>query len=125
MTGADTEDGEWSDMSSLIGKAKENIFNRKGEMLMEAIVTILIFSILLVTITTMIQTARVITANSMQEATGFQEERLNRAVLASDELNLVNGILSFTSTAAGIYSEHEVRSYDNDDFIVAIFPGAD
>jgi hypothetical protein len=124
MTVADTEDGEWSDMNSLIGKVKR-VNNRKGEMLMEAIVTILIFSILLVTVTTMIQTSRVITANSMQDATAFQEERLNRAVLVSDELNLVSGIISFTSTAAGIYSEHDVRSYDNDDFIVAIFPGAD
>lgn len=92
---------------------------------MEAIVSILLFSILLVTVTTMIQTSRTVTANSMQEASGFQEGRLNPAVLASEDLNLVAGIISFTSAQAFIHSEHDVRFYDNNDFIVAIFPGAD
>jgi len=112
-------------MKLLIGKVKKLLSNKSGEMLMEAIVSILLFSILLVTVTTMIETSRNVTTNSMQEATALQEGRLNFAALASDELNLVEGELSFTSVAAGLHSEHEVRFYDNTDDFVAIFPGAD
>jgi len=113
-------------MNLLIGKVKKILTPKKGEMLMEAIVSILLFSILLVTVATMIQTSRNITANSMRDATDFQEGRLNRAIIATDdELNLVPGVITFTSALASMHSEHDVRIYDNDDFIVAVFPGTD
>jgi hypothetical protein len=112
-------------MSSLIGKVKKILSQKSGELLMEAIVSILLFSILMVTVTTMIQTSRNVTATSMQEATAFQEGRLNLAVIVSDDLNLVQGVITFTSVSADLHSEHDIRFYDNEDFIVAIFPGAD
>jgi competence protein ComGC len=115
-------------MKSLIGKAKNPIFNSKGEMLMEAIVSVLLLSILLVIIATMIQTSRNMTARSMQEASELQEEQLNLVVLASNGLAPVTGgQITFTasitsgSTVIGIEAGHPIRLYNTDN-IVAFFP---
>ena len=111
-------------MKSLIGKIKRILHKQTGEILMEAIVSVLLLAILLVTITTMIQTSRNITANSMQEARQFQEEVLNPAVLASDEQDLVTGNIAFTFTPSTtpLTLEHKIIILENNGNIVAFYP---
>ena len=98
---------------------------------MEAIVSVLLLSILLVTITTMIQTSRNMTANSMQEASELQEEQLNLVSLASEDLDFDAGTISFfyVNAPAGVAidAEHDIQILDTTDFdppsnIVAFFP---
>ena len=64
-------------MKLLTDKAKKILNTGKGEALMEAIVSVMLLSILLTTVTTMIMTSRRITANTMVEARRVQEDILN------------------------------------------------
>jgi Tfp pilus assembly protein PilV len=121
-------------MKLLTGKVNRVVFDKKGETLMEAIVSILLLSILLVVVTTMIQTSRNVTANSMQRARELQEEQLNLVASNSNEIeddDLVDRFLFFTGTVITVPSapvspplftaSHGICLYDNDN-IVAFFP---
>jgi len=119
-------------MKSLIGKAKELILNNKGEMLMEAIVSVLLLSILLVIIATMIQTSRNMTARSMDEASLLQEMLLNPTTQASDNINdfgdeddremeFRDGIITF-QIPGFVASTHDIQIYDNNGIIIAFVP---
>ena len=68
-------------MRSLVRRIKYSLSSRKGETLIEAIVSIVILAILLSTITLMISTSRRLTANSMIEAREMQEDVLNPVYL--------------------------------------------
>ena len=89
---------------------------------MEAIVSVLLLSILLVIISTMIQTSRNVTANSMVDATQFQEELFNFASLAqdnpdpdSDIVEIVPGSISLV--VPGILPVNFVVTYDIDIYL--------
>ena len=120
-------------MKLLVGKVKRASFNKRGEMLMEAIVSILLLSILLVIITTMIQTSRNMTARSMDEAALLQEMLLNPTTLASDnlddfgdidvrEMDFIEGAITFQIPGGTISSTHDIQIYDNNGMIIAFIP---
>jgi uncharacterized protein (UPF0333 family) len=118
-------------MKSLVGKIKKSIFQSKGEILMEAIVSVLLLSILLVIVTTMIQTSRQMTASSMSDANELQVEQLNLATLDSEDLAVetVTITFQFVDLSAGIDidASHDIRILDPTGFdppsnIVAFFP---
>ena len=109
-------------MKLLAGKVKNPISDKKGEMLMEAIVSVLLLSILLVIITTMIQTSRNMTARSMRDASRLQEMELNLVARAAfEEFNTTPGDIRFyfvdTSAGIGINAEHDILIFDPDSFI--------
>ena len=128
-------------MKFLIGKIKRLLYYKKGETLMEAIVSVLLLSILLVTVTAMIQTSRNVTANSMQRAQEFQEELFNLTTFASDEddfdhdlddvdMEIEEGKITFVlpgnfafNLPTGVYViDHNIQVYDNNGIIVAFIP---
>jgi Tfp pilus assembly protein PilV len=117
-------------MKLLIGKIKQLKFQKKGETLMEAIVSVLLLSILLVTVTAMIQTSRNVTARSMQDAIALQEGRLNPVASASENIDpddLDEVSITFTVPSMPllfINATHNILLYDNDN-IVAFFPDVD
>ena len=65
-------------------KIKNVLRSKKGETMMEAIVSIIILAILLTTITAMISTSRLITARSMQRAGEVQEDIFNKIAQGND-----------------------------------------
>jgi hypothetical protein len=119
-------------MKSLTGKKRKPILNKKGEMLMEAIVSVLLLSILLVIITTMIQTSRNMTARSMDDARLLQQYQLNPVSLAAfDDFNTTPGSIRFHFADIlkdiEIDSEHGISIFNPNSFdppvnIVAFFP---
>jgi competence protein ComGC len=123
-------------MKSLVGKSKSMLFNKKGEMLMEAIVSVMLLSILLVIITTMIQTSRNVTANSMGDAREFQQELFNLTILAyddddpefdeSDFVEIESGEISFhlpwAALPAGVEIEHSINIYVSNGIRIAFLP---
>ena len=76
---------------------------RKGESLMESIISILLFTVLMAAVTTMIMLSLRITGNYTATASG-EQERVNDSVLEAD--HTVEGLLTITGT--GIDVEIEV-----------------
>ena len=93
---------------------------------MEAIVSILLLTILLTTITVMIQTSFRLTANAMREAEMMQEEIFNPATLDTHTI-FSSGIITFTFTNNDIEaSKHDIHIYrDNYNAdIISFYPDA-
>jgi len=108
------------------------IFKQKrGETLVEAIVSILLLTILLTTITVMIQTSFRLTANAMREAEEMQELRFNPAFLNDfdevDDLQLGKIVFSYINTDEGIEinSEHVIFVYERNADIISFYPDND
>jgi len=74
-------------MKLLTTKVNETLKNRRGETLVEAIISILLLAILLTTITTMINTSRTMTANAMREAELVQQGAFNPVFLTEYDIN--------------------------------------
>ena len=112
-------------MNTLIRRAKKIFRSKKGETLMESIVSMLVLSVLLAAITMMILTALKFTNTLTQRATTMQEEKINPAVLLSKTTG--SGEITFTAAsdapdaATDISAKHNVRVYD-DDGIIAFAP---
>jgi len=111
-------------MKSLIGKINKVFWRNRGEILMEAIVSILLLSILLTIIITMIQTSRNITANSMEDARALQG--LLSDLTQPDVPIFGGGNIRFRAPSLlpeiEIDSTHYIHLH-NIDNIVAFFPG--
>ena len=108
-------------MKLLTDNIKKILRTGKGEALMEAIVSIMLLSILLTTITTMIMTSRRITANTMIEARRVQEDILNDVFVGNDidgsPAGFVDGEVTFWSgyfdTASNIIT-HQIIIFDDE-----------
>ena len=89
---------------------------------MEAIVSILLLTILLTTITVMIQTSFRLTANAMREAEDMQELTFNPAVFDTHP-NLLSGTITFFFTESDIEgSNHEIHIFIDTTDIVSFYP---
>jgi len=102
-------------MKRLINKMTMILTGKKGESLVESMVSLLILSILLLSISMIIITSRRIIANSTADATETQN-KANKALLEKyDDANPVELILK--DPDKGIHVEIPVRLSDDDTFI--------
>ena len=109
-------------MRSLIFGINNALRSKKGETLVEAIVSILLLTILLGTITAMIHTSLRLTANTMQEADGMQNDVFNPAIFDTQP-NLSPGSLSFgTLSTTLIDTQHDIYIFDNTGDMVSFYP---
>lgn len=99
-------------MKMWIRRIKKIIRSNKGETLMETIVSLIILSILLLAVTTMIQTALRMTSISIQNAEGTQDN-VNFVILSeytlseySDSGELAE--ITFTVSGMGISASHDI-----------------
>jgi len=101
-----------------ITKTKKILRSKSGFTIMEAIVSLLILSILLTTIVTIIRFSTSMTAKSIASADAAQD-RFNTLILE----DYIGGVetITFTSDDADIEASHEVDLY-NADGIVAFTP---
>jgi len=111
-------------MKSLIIRIKKALRSKRGEMLMEAIVSIILLVILLTTITAMIATSRRLTANSMVEAREMQEETLIPVTNATHTGFEQDVTIEITAVDPSIdlEAEHTVSFFNNGQGLVAFFP---
>jgi competence protein ComGC len=116
------EHGAWLDMKLLVGKLIKILNKKRGELLMEAIISVMLLSILLVIVATMIQTSRNMTANSMRDASALQEGELNLLALGTDTRIESGSVISFEIQDLDIYSEHEIRLFEENGINIAFFP---
>ena len=100
---------------------------------MEAIVSILLLTIMMTTITLMIQTSLRLTANSMREAERMQELVFNHAILDNFESLPPEIVPPGTITSAtfnfvikdndwDIEVQHLIRVYEIDSDIISFYP---
>jgi len=102
-------------MKRLINKTTKILTGKKGESLVESMVSLLIFSILLLSITIIIITSRRIIANSTADATKTQNIA-NKAIFEKyDAANSVKLILN--DSIKGINVEIPVKLSDDGTFI--------
>jgi len=114
-------------MKLLTDKIKKLFRLKKGETLVEAIISILLLTMLLVTVTAMIQTSRQITARLMRVADEMQVDFVNNAVSAQGFTE--NGEIIFRSSiidSSHIGREndvyHDIRIFDSDRDIISFIP---
>ena len=122
-------------MKSLIHRISNKLRSKKGETLVEAIISILLLTILLSTITAMISTSRRMTARSMETAREMQNETFNPAASSNPDRFIPGGEISFsgeieTSDALitiDIASTHNISIFDDDfnENIIAFSPELD
>ena len=105
-------------MKRLICKSKKIINSNKGESIIESVTALLVLSILLISITMMIQTSLKMTGSSIQNANETQEKDINPLMVS--EYNSSEEI-SITFTAAGIEAGHKVI-FNKDNEIRAFAP---
>ena len=106
-----------------------SLFQKRGETLVEGIISILLLAILMTTVTVMIQTSLRQTANSMEDAELLQNLTFNPAVL-DDHPNLPEGIIRFVLIIdkddamddITIEAQHDIRIYENIRSIVSFYP---
>ena len=107
-------------MKKMMESLKRILLKNKGEMLIEAIVSILLLAILLTTVTAMIMASRRMTARSMVDARTMQEETFNPTTLRGPGSRA--GTIRFTSVARVINVTHNVLIYEDDNIINAFYP---
>jgi len=117
-------------MKSLIQSIKKTLCKKRGETLVEAIISILLLAILMTTVTVMIQTSLRLTANSMTEAEGIQNLTFNPAILDTFP-DLPEGIITFEKLNTGlsliqdiidIEADHNIRIYEDIGHILSFYP---
>jgi len=116
-------------MVSLIIRIKKIFHSNKGETLMEAIVSIILLTILLTTITAMISISQRMTANAIRQANNTQARAFNAIILKDDDI-FNDAIISFTPalnsdlTFVDITSDisHSIKLFDIDLFTLE-YPG--
>ena len=84
----------------MLTKIKSNIFSKKGETLVESLISILVFSLILVTVVLTVNTALRITALATENAIALQEE-MNEIVRARFISPTVPLDITFTYTIEG------------------------
>jgi len=108
---------------------KKRLRSKRGETLVEAIVSILLLAILMTTVTVMIQTSLRLTANSMREAEIMQELTFNPAFRDAIEQDLETGKLFFFYTEEDadwhIDALHEIRIYEDNYELISFYPPDD
>jgi len=98
-------------MKISIQTIKKIFRSNKGETLVESIVSLLILSILLLAVTTMIQTALRMTSASAQKARGVQEDTVNPVILADYRDSENDVAITFEATA--IEGEYNIEAKHN------------
>jgi len=98
-------------MKISIQTIKKIFRSNKGETLVESIVSLLILSVLLLAVTTMIQTALRMTSASAQKARGMQEDTVNPVILADYRDSENDVAITFEATA--IEGEHNIEAKHN------------
>ena len=99
-------------MKQLTNKIKHIISSDKGETLIETVVSMIIFVVSMLTISSMVNTALKITESTTQKATLFQEKTINPAVLSnfdeSEQANITfyNDQLDISATHAAIINKN-------------------
>jgi len=76
-------------MKTPIRKIKRLLISKKGETIVESIVSIFIMTVLLVSVTSMIQIALRTTSSSIKEAKRVQEEIINPLISSGGSGNMV------------------------------------
>lgn len=79
----------------------EILKSKRGESLLESIVSILIFTIMMVTVTAIIGTSLNLTANADKKTTEWQQGALNPAILNKSAETTGSVTISFTGSASG------------------------
>jgi len=114
-------------MRSLIIKIKKKLRQKRGETLIEAIISILLLAILLTTVTAMIQTSLRMTSNSMREADDLQKNTYNPAILNTlPDLSSGTIILKSQSTTV-VDTQHDIFVFEDEDIndILSFYPDTD
>ena len=108
-------------MKSLMCKVKIRLRSKRGETLVEAIVSILLLAILLGTVTAMIHVSLNLTARALEEATELQTNTFNPAIIGTHE-DFEPGVLSFETATGLIETEHEIYVFEITEDIVSFIP---
>ena len=120
-------------MRSLMYKVKKRLRSKRGETLVEAIVSILLLAILLGTVTAMIQVSLNLTARALDDATRLQDNMFNPAILGSPADFTMGTVVSggtlifITQNSDLIETKHDIDIYldVNEDIISFIPPDTD
>jgi len=102
-------------------KIKKAIRSKRGESLMEAIVSLLILGILMTTIVSVIRFSMVMTGNSIREATTTQNDMND---IRLENLGASSSLVLLTFTANGynlIEASHDINFHAENN-IVAFYP---
>jgi len=114
----------------LIQTTKKRLRLRRGETLVEAIVSILLLAILLGTVTAMIQVSLNLTARALEEARELQNDTFNPAIFGTHDdfdlgvvsLEVITGLETITGF---IETEHEIEVLEISEDIVSFIPVPD
>ena len=109
----------------------ERLRSKRGESIMEALVSLLILGILMTTIVSIIRFSMVVTGDSVRRATIAQTE-INRLMFDIYDIdpdinpggNEAQGALTFSNSELGVETMHDVVFYTNEG-IIAFRPDSD
>jgi len=102
-------------------KVNNRLRSKRGETLVEAIISILLLAILLGTVTAMIQVSLTLTARSMEEARELQNNTFNPAIFGIHD-DYLPGVVSFEAITTMIESEHDILVFEITEDIVSFIP---
>ena len=108
----------------VIQSTKKRLRSKRGETLVEAIVSILLLAILLGTVTAMIQVSLNLTARALEDSTGLQTNTFNPAIFGTHE-DFEPGVISFDTVTGLIETEHEIEVFEIAEEIVSFIPITD
>lgn len=108
-------------MKTLIQRIKKTIRSNKGETIMEGIVSLLVLSILLLVVTTMIQTALRMTSVSIQNAKESQDVFNDVALSEYSDSESAEITFSFSFSGTSMSAAHDII-VNKDGGIIAFAP---
>ena len=111
-------------MKLLMSMIKKRLCSKRGETLVEAIISILLLTILMTTVTAMIQTSLRMTVRSMDDARHLQESVFNQAVYG-EFTESSQGILLLSINDLGIDIQHDIIINDDIEPLISFFPTTD
>ena len=119
----DSAPGDYEAMRELICRIKKALDSKRGESIMEAVVSLLILGLLMTTIVTIIRFSLVMTGNSIINAGKTQEEINN--LIRDEYTNSVTTSIVFVSEDNTIIATHEIEFNtpgDDDLDIITFYP---
>ncbi|MCL2538700.1 MAG: hypothetical protein FWE66_00015 [Oscillospiraceae bacterium] len=105
-------------MKKLIRRTCDILRSKGGETIMESVVSMLVFSVLLVAVSAMVHTALTMILGSVRSAGIMQEQTINPVILS--EYTETGASTTLTFTCDGFSAWHEVIMSDSD--VLAFIP---
>ena len=104
--------------SALSHKMRGLLKCRRGESLMEGIVSILVFTVLIAAVTTTLTLSLRISSSSVAESTRMQEKEVNALVLRDTTKFLRAEVIEFTFSDLSVPIDVPVRIYGAGNFVI-------